>query len=457
MKVIIVLPVLGIVLLYLGLLKSRKFLLPVAVTGLVFAGILSLTDWGTNSRHYNDMIFTDNYAVAFSASMILITCFIFLLSNQYYKDVEFHVAEILSLMLFALTGAVLMVSFSNIAMLFIGIETLSISLYILAGSKKFSIISNEASFKYYLTGSFASAVFLLGVALIYGSSASFNILKIAEYVKAGIVAPVFYVGISLIIIGMAFKVAAIPFHFWTPDVYEGSPTLITLFMATVVKTASFAAFLRLFSGCFSEISHYWQLTIWIITALTLLISNLAALRQKSIKRMMAYSGISHTGFLMLSILALNSLSAPSVLFYTFTYSLATTGVFAILIVVKNARKDEGIVDSFAGLNKANHFLSLVMVVSLVSLTGIPVTAGFFAKYFMFVNALKSHFVWIVIIAVVSALISIYYYFRIIIAIYAREAEQPEMKTDIPFKTTLILCLALIIILGLFPGLGILEI
>jgi NADH-quinone oxidoreductase subunit N len=228
-------------------------------------------------------------------------------------------------------------------------------------------------------------------------------------------------------------------------------------MATVVKTASFAAFLRLFSGCFSEISHYWQLTIWIITALTLLISNLAALRQKSIKRMMAYSGISHTGFLMLSILALNSLSAPSVLFYTFTYSLATTGVFAILIVVKNARKDEGIVDSFAGLNKANHFLSLVMVVSLVSLTGIPVTAGFFAKYFMFVNALKSHFVWIVIIAVVSALISIYYYFRIIIAIYAREAEQPEMKTDIPFKTTLILCLALIIILGLFPGLGILEI
>jgi len=457
MKVIIILPITGIILLYLGLLKSGKFLLPVAVAGLLTAGVASVIDWGANVRLFTDMIYIDNYAVAFTSSMIMLTLFIFLLSNQYYRGVKFHVPEILALMIFALTGAVLMVSFSNLAILFIGVETLSISLYILAASKKISVTSNEASFKYYLTGSFASAIFLLGIALIYGSTASFNVMRIAAYVNEGQIVPFFYAGIVLVIIGMAFKVAAIPFHFWTPDVYEGSPTLITLFMATVVKTASFAAFLRLFAGCFSEVSDKWQLTIWTITAITLLVSNIAALNQSGIKRIMAYSSISHTGFLMLGILALNSFSAPAMLFYTFTYSLATTGVFGVLIIVKNARGDEGTIDSFTGLNKANRLLAFIITVSLISLAGIPLTAGFFAKYMVFVAAIKSNFLWIVIIAIISALISIYYYFRIIVAVYSREGAQPVLKTDPAFKTTLVICLTIIIILGIFPSLGILNI
>ena len=239
--------VLGIIVLYLGFVKNKAILSPVAVAGLVVSIILSVKDWGLGSKYFHDMIIFDNFSIAFNISMIIVTILIFLFGIDYYKRMEHHVAELYALMIFALTGAFLMTSFSNLIMLFLGIEILSIPLYILAGGKKTSYRSNEASFKYFMMGSFATTIFLFGIALVYGASATFYLPEIKTYIAQfnGHLPPMLMVGLLFILIGVAFKIAAAPFHFWSPDVYEGAPTLVTAYMATVVKTAGFAAFYRL--------------------------------------------------------------------------------------------------------------------------------------------------------------------------------------------------------------------
>ncbi len=454
MKSIIILTILGVVLMYLGLLKNKKYLFPVAIGGLLIALIASLFDWNTNAVLFNNMMTVDNYSITFNVSMIFTTILILMLANSYFTGPVFNLPEIYVLIVFSLAGALMMTSFSNIIMLFIGIETMSIPLYVLAGSKKFSIKSNEASFKYFILGSFSTAIFLLGVTLIYGATGSFFIQGIADFVtkSAGNIPTMFYGGMLLILISMSFKVAAAPFHFWAPDVYDGSPTLTTLFMATVIKTAGFAAFLRLFSGCFASLGGHWQITLMVMIFLTLIIGNVGALRQPDTKRMLAYSSISHTGFLLLAILAINSLSASAILYYTIAYSLSTVSAFAVYMLVKNNHVGIGAIDSFNGLGKAHPFLSIVMTISMLSFAGIPVTAGFFAKYYVFVAAMKSQFIGIVIVAILAALVGIYYYFKIIIAMYFKEGEAIAIKYDWTFRTSLIVATCLTLIIGIFPSL-----
>ena len=270
--------VLGIIVLYLGFTKNKAILSPVAVAGLGISLVLSIKDWGLGSRYFHDMILFDNFSIAFNISMIIITILIFLFGIDYYDSMHTHVAEYYALMLFALTGAFLMTSFSNLIMLFLGIEVLSIPLYILAGGKKYSYRSNEASFKYFMLGSFATAIFLFGIALVYGASATFYLPEIKTYIAQlnGHLPPMLMVGLLFILIGVAFKVAAAPFHFWSPDVYEGAPTLVTAFMATVVKTAGFAAFYRLLGMGLLPLPIQLEKALWVMTWLTLLIGNLAA-------------------------------------------------------------------------------------------------------------------------------------------------------------------------------------
>ena len=449
----IVLAVLGVILLYAGLTKNKRILVPIAVGGLILTLGLLLRSWGHAHSYYNQMVLIDNFSIAFNSIALVTTIFILLLSVYYFEDVQEHVAENYALMVFTLFGVFLMTSFSNIVMLFIGIETLSIPLYVLAGAKKFSLRSNEASFKYFLQGAFSSAIMLMGIALVYGATSTFDMHAIANQVANGFgVRPgILYIGLILMLMGFAFKVAIIPFHFWTPDVYEGSPTLVTLFMATVVKTAGFAAFYRFFL-IMLPIGHLWQDIVWVLAAVTLIGSNLAALNQQGMKRLLAYSSISHSGFMLIAVMAMNKISPNSLLFYAVAYSFASITIFGILIRVKNYKQSLGTVEAFNGLAKNNPFLAVAMTISLLSLAGIPVTAGFFAKYYIFVAAIQNGFITITIIGVIAALIGVYYYFRIIVAMYFKESDTEKLELSPLFTCVILITTFITLLLGISPGL-----
>src|SRR6201985_3804324 len=276
MNTLIILSVLPILVLYLGLYKAKNALLPVTVIGLLGALGLAISYWNTDAKPmYHGMMLFNNFSVAFSSITIISTILILLLSKEYFEKISSHVAEYYAIILFSLAGIIVMLSYNNLTMLFIGIEIMSVSLYILAGIKKSDFASNEASLKYFLMGAFSKGFLLFGIALIYGATGSFNLQVIRDWALANRkgIDPMFGTGIMLIIVGLCFKVGAVPFHFWTPDVYEGSPTLVTAFMSTVVKTAGFAAFLRLFTECFSTLSAFWMPALLVITIVTLFIGN----------------------------------------------------------------------------------------------------------------------------------------------------------------------------------------
>ncbi|MFC0517576.1 NADH-quinone oxidoreductase subunit N [Mucilaginibacter angelicae] len=453
MNTIIIISVLPIVLLYLGLYKAQKALLPVTVIGLLAALGFAICEWtakDTAPAIYTGMLLFNNFSVVFSSVTIVSTILILLLSKGYFERISRHTAEYYAIILFSLAGIIVMVSFNNLVMLFIGIEIMSVSLYILAGIKKSDFASNEAALKYFLMGAFSTGFLLFGMALLYGSSGSFNIDTIRDYVvNHPHIDPMFYTGIALIIVGLCFKVGAAPFHFWTPDVYEGSPTLITAFMSTVVKTAGFAAFLRLFSACFQPLSDFWTPILLVITIITLFIGNITALYQQSFKRMLAFSSISHAGYLLFAIVSLGAASGNSVLVYATAYSIASIIAFGCLILVQQQSGSDNF-ESFNGLGKKNPFLAFVLTVAMLSLAGIPLTAGFIGKFFMFSGAVSRYHIGLVIIAVINAIISIFYYFRVIIAMYFRTDERAELTVPVYYKVVFALSALATILIGVYP-------
>jgi len=451
MSALIFITVLGILLLYLGLTKHKNILAPAAIVGLLITMYLSFKDWGHGSRYFHDMILFDDFSVAFNVSMIFITILIFLFGIDYYKKMELHVAEQYSLMIFALTGAFLMTSFSNLIMLFLGIEILSIPLYILAGGKKSSYRSNEASFKYFMLGSFATAFFLFGIALVYGASATFYLPEIEKYINQfnGTPPTMVMMGLLFILIGVAFKVAVAPFHFWSPDVYEGSPTLVTAFMATVVKTAGFAAFYRLLGMGLLPLPEPLKKELWIMTGLSLLIGNLGALRQTNFKRLLAYSSISHSGFIMLAMLSQHTMSASVILYYTFVYSLASVPLFIIFILAKRASMGLETLHIFQGLYKQKPWIAVFTTFLLMSLAGIPLTAGFIAKYQVFVLSIGQGYLGISIFAIVMAVIGIYYYFFVVREVFTKTTEVKPIKVSRLNAALIIFCGVAVVGLGIF--------
>ncbi|HEY0244774.1 MAG TPA: NADH-quinone oxidoreductase subunit N [Mucilaginibacter sp.] len=451
MNTLILISVIPIVLLYLGLYKVKNALLPVTVIGLLVALGLAVAQWNNGAQPiFHGMMLFDNFSIAFSGITISSTILILLLSKGYFEKISNHIAEYYAIILFSLAGIIVMVSYYNLTMLFIGIEIMSVSLYILAGIKKNDFASNEAALKYFLMGAFSTGFLLFGITLIYGSSGSFNLEDIRNYVLMHQhIDPLFYTGVALIIVGLCFKVGAAPFHFWTPDVYEGSPTLITAFMSTVVKTAGFAAFLRLFSACFAPMASFWVPALLVIAIITLFIGNITALYQQSFKRMLAFSSISHAGYLLFAIIALGAGSANSVLIYATAYSIASIIAFGTLILVQQQSNSDNF-ESFNGLSARNPFLALVLTIAMLSLAGIPLTAGFIGKFYMFNGALSQYQVWLVIIAIINAIVSIFYYFRVIIAMYFRTAERTEVAVPVYYKFVLGFSALVTIIIGIYP-------
>lgn len=449
MKALILLSSLGVISLLAEIFSFKKLLYPVVLVGLLATIVVNAFDWGTDFTYFNMMRYGD-YAVAFT-SVILVTAFLwFLMADSFFKE-ETSLTDHYSLVLFALVGAVIMVSYTNMAMLFLGIEILSIPMYILAGSKKDDVASNESAFKYLIMGAFATGFLLFGIALIYGATGSFDLTEIQDFVSMhkGTTSSIFYAGVLLMLIGLSFKVSAAPFHFWAPDVYQGAPTVITAFMATIVKTAAFAAFLRLFSTCFAESIGTWGHIIWAMAALTLLVGNITAVLQASTKRMLAYSSVAHAGYMLLALLAGNEYSNSAILFYATAYSLGSIGTFCIVNIISTTKGNDG-VDLFNGLGKSNPLLAFVMTVALLSLAGIPPTAGFFAKYYIFTAAFQAGHASLVLIAILASLVGVYYYFRIIIAMYFKESNDSEISVQASHKLLLIILVIAIIALGLFP-------
>jgi len=453
MSAIITLSLLAILVLYLGLFKARAALLPVSLLGLAGTLVLYVCQWeGTATPVYSGMLLFDHFAVAFSILCVLVTAFVLLLSKNYFDKQSVHIAEYYALILFSLTGAVLVTAFHNLAMLFIGIEIMSVALYILAGIRKKDFASNEAALKYFLMGAFSTGFLLFGVALLYGASGSFDLAAIRDYVVANpqAISPLFYAGILLLLVGLAFKVGAAPFHFWAPDVYDGAPILITTFMITVVKTAAFAGFLRLFYFCFVPLQDFWMPALLVMTVITLFVGNVTAVVQQSFKRMLAYSSISHAGYMLFAIVAVGPSSAESVLLYASAYSLASIVAFGALILVKRATGSDHF-EAFNGLAKKNPYLSLALTIAMLSLAGIPLTAGFIGKFMMFSGALADYQVWLVVLAVVNAAIGIFYYFRVIVSMYFKPIDRDQIVVNGYYKVVLVVAVLATLLLGIYPA------
>jgi len=451
MNIIITIAVTALVVLYAGLFKAKKALLPLTIIGLLTSLAFVFTSWNTNITYYG-MMQMDNFALAFAGITIIGTLFIFLLTQNYFAANSDNIAEYFTLILFSLAGIVIMVSYQNMSMLFIGLEIMSVSLYILAGIRKGDFASNEASLKYFLMGAFSTGFLLFGITLVYGATGTFDLIKINQYLVGHYrdMSPLFYPGVILILIGLCFKIGAAPFHFWTPDVYEGSPTLITSFMSTVVKTAGFAAFLRLFAGTFAPLHDFWLPPLIVIVCLTLFIGNVTALFQKNFKRMLAYSSISHVGYLLFSLVTLSANSSNNVLVYAAAYTFASIIAFAVLILVKQKTGNDHF-DSFNGLAKRNPMTSLALAVAMLSLAGIPLTAGFIGKYLMFLNVMGEYQIYLVAFAILNALVGFYYYFKVIVAMYFKEGSEIDLNTPFQYKLVLILSVVITVFLGVYPS------
>ncbi len=451
MNAIVLSAIWGVVMMFCGaFVKSKSTPKVVAIIGMLLLIIVNILDYNSITLFpidTRDMIYFNTFSFVFTTVTLVSTLIFFLLSAKDIENVGIDVAEYFSLIFFITCGIGLVSSFNSLLILFLGIEIISIPLYILTGTDKSNLKSNEASLKYFLMGAFSTGIMLMGITLIYGAAGTFFLQQIS-FDGAALVSSLMLTGLLLLIISMSFKVSAAPFHFWTPDVYDGAPTVFTSFMATIVKAAFFLAMYRLLKTGFSDIHSKWQMAIAVMTALTLIIGNITAVFQQSVKRMLSYSSIAQAGFMLFSVVALNGMAKEGLLLYAAAYALATIGIFAVLIKMKDYT-----FDGFNGLAKKEPTIAAVTAIFTLSLAGIPATAGFMAKFYMLMAAVQQGGLWwLVIIAILGAVISVYYYLRLIQAMYFKEGNaeiQPVSKT---FKAILVILAALIILLGICPQL-----
>ncbi len=447
MNALLLSAIFGVIMMFSGiLLKSKSSIRAIAIAGLavlLVADILEMYGRPFFNIGIAGMMEFDRFSLLFIAIMLFATLLYFILSARDMEKVGVNYAEYFSLLFFILCGVVLVASFRSLLVLFLGIEIISIPLYILTGSDKRNLKSNEASLKYFLMGAFSTGLMLMGIALIYGASGTFDIGKMNLGSTQPSVLPV--AGMLLLLFSMSFKVSAAPFHFWTPDVYDGAPTVFTSFMATIVKAAVFIGFIRLFDDAFGSLQAQWKLWIAIITAATLFVGNITAVFQQSVKRMLSYSSIAQAGFMLLALYAMNDVAKEGILIYTAAYSLATIGIFAVL-----ARMSDYTFEGFNGLARQQPLVAATLTIFLLSLAGIPLTGGFLAKFYMLKAALGSgEHIWLVIFAVLMAAVSVYYYFRVIQAMYFKEGNATISAGPV-FRATLVIVAALLILLGTFP-------
>ncbi|HEU4888221.1 MAG TPA: NADH-quinone oxidoreductase subunit N [Thermoanaerobaculia bacterium] len=400
---------------------------------------------------FGRMFALDAFSIFFKLLLIVTIALIALLSDGYLRRSPYAAWEYYSLLAFALCGMMFMVSGTNLATIYVGLELMSLSSYILAGYFKNEQKSTEAAMKYFVLGAVSSAILLYGISLIYGVTSSLNLRDISQAMSTLVTNDALMFGIMLLGAGLCFKVAAAPFHVWTPDVYEGAPTPITAFLSTASKAAAFAIFARIFYVALHHFRLDWQTVLATIAALSMIVGNLAAITQDNVKRMLAYSSIGHAGYVLLGILSVSEMGLRGVLVYSVVYVFASLGIWATVLMLERHEYAGERVEDFEGLHRRAPFQALAMVVFLLSLGGIPPTSGFIGKYFLFYAAVGAGYGWLAIIAVLMSAVSMVYYLRLVMAMYFRDGKEAELAGGFALKLVAIACLAITLIFGILPS------
>lgn len=452
MSVLVITFLTGIAALFTGVFEKGKWARYIGIFGLLSALAMSFMPECSFFEQYKSMYIYDVRATLFTRISIVVMLLLFFLGGFALSNHRRHQSELYALMLFSLCGGLVMFGFQNLVTLFIGIEILSIPLYVMVGSNKTNIRSVEASMKYLLMGAFATGFLLFGIALVYGAVGSFALSDIFAFIGQNAVNKMLVFGVVLMMIGLAFKVSLAPFHMWSPDVYQGAPSIITAFMASIVKIAAFCAFFKLMTEVFRGMASDWQSIMGVLVIITLLLANVMGLAQTNVKRMLAYSSVSHAGYIAMVFFSANSEAFLTLAFYLFAYSLSTVGVFMSLIWVEKIKKETSFM-VFKGIAKTQPVLALVSAVSMLSMAGVPFTMGFMGKFTLFSEVMAVQ-PFMVVVAVLGSAISIAYYLRLIMVMFffKESSFNTSEKVTLTYKIVAVVITVLIIVLGVLPDL-----
>ena len=437
--------------------RNTRNLAYLSLLSLVVAGYAAVMQMGKGLEGFYGSIAADDFAVAFQLVFLLVTGFTVLISFRYLEDRGLQHGEYHALLLFACGGMMFMASGRDLLMIFIGLEILSISSYILCGMIQSDARSNEAAFKYFLLGAFATGFLLYGIVMLYGATGSIQLREIAQALTRDAVYnnPYVWIGLGMILVGFGFKLALVPFHMWTPDVYEGAPTAITAFLSTGPKAAGFAALARILVEGLGATQAEWSQVLWLIAVLTMTVGNVVAIQQDNLKRMLAYSSIAHAGYMLAALVVGGQAGLSAVLFYSLAYVFMNTGAFAVLILASSKEQERVTFEDYAGFGYVEPLLALTMFLFMLSLAGIPLTAGFAGKFQIFKAAIDQGYVWLAVIGVLNSVVSLYYYLRIVVVMYMQRPGPLALQTRPPVSLSLYTAIGLsvlgVLYLGIFPS------
>jgi NADH-quinone oxidoreductase subunit N len=426
---------------------------PLGAIGLVGAGIASAALWNSNATSFG-VVVADNFGLFITWILIVVGLLSLAFSAPTIERERLPQGEYYALMLFAVAAMMLMATATDLLVIFLALEVLSLAVYVLTGIRRDKPSATEAAFKYFLLGGFSSAFFLYGIAFTYGVTGSTRLDRIGSLIAAQSTAPtpMQLLAVGLLLVGFAFKVSAVPFQMWTPDAYEGAPPAVTGFMSTGVKAAAFGAFVRVFLAAFEPLRGEWSDLIWVIAAATMIVGAVVGVVQSNVKRMLAYSSIAHAGFLLVALVSANDVGKGAVLFYLLAYAVANLGAFGIIALLDTAEWPNDRVQDYAGLWTEHPLLAALMTVFLLSLGGFPPLAGFIAKWYVFSAAIKAGYYGLAIIGVLTSVVSVFFYLRIVIMMYMTPTESPARFPAVPklAGAALVVSAILVFYLGILP-------
>ncbi|PLX96436.1 MAG: NADH-quinone oxidoreductase subunit N [Desulfuromonas sp.] len=426
-----------------------------SLASLVVTGVVTVSAWNNPQFGFAGHVALDNFATFFTITFLFAAGLTVLMSDDYLQREGYPVGEFYPLILFTTAGAMWMASGTDLMTIFLGLEVLSVSLYVLAGLFRGQVRSNEAGLKYFLLGAFSTGFLLYGVALLYGMTGTTNLADIGQVINSNkdlLSNPMLIAGMILLSTGFLFKIAAAPFHMWTPDVYEGAPTPVTAFMSAGPKAAAFAAFMRICMLTFTSLQAEMTSLLWILAVLTMIVGNIIAIQQTNIKRILAFSSIAHAGYALVGMVAANAIGLSGILFYMLGYTFMNLGAFAVLVLAGKKGEENLTLEGFSGFGYKRPWLAVAMCIFLFSLMGIPPTAGFAGKFYIFAGAVKGGYLWLAVIGVLNSAVSLYYYLRIMVYMYFKtpEEEYDWVKLNTGALISIIISLVGVFYLGLIP-------
>ena len=433
--------------------RTKEHLGGVALAGIVVALLASIAQWGRGARAFRDMVLLDDYALFLHVVICYAAALAVLLSIDYLHRHGIESGEYYALVLMSTSGMMLLASAGDLLIVFLGIELMSLPLYVLAGLFKTRLAAGEASMKYFLLGAFATAFLLYGIALIFGATGATNFDRIAAAAAARPADSLVTMGLGLLLVGFGFKISSVPFHMWAPDVYEGAPTSITALIATGSKAAAFAALIRVLLVPLKAAQPDWTVLLWAIAAVTMTVGNVVAIAQSNLKRMLAYSSVAHVGYMLVGLVAGGAPGAGAILYYLLAYTFTTAGAFGVILMAQRAGEDAVDVSDYAGFARRHPLMAATLALYLLSLVGIPPLAGFVGKFYLFGSAVRAGYLWLTVVAVLNSAIAAYYYLRVIVYMYMREPDGEGVSLTPSFAGTLALAIAAlgIVLLGVAPA------